>query len=282
MTRAPWAWASALTSAGSGASVKPAIVKLEGWTRRTTPRPALGQGRLEVRRARAIGRAHLDEPGAGPPDDVRDAHAAADLDELATRHDDPAAATGQPDGQGQRGRVVVGDVGVLGTGQRDQVVLGDPGPRAAPAGRPVQLQQQRLAGQGGHAIDDGGRPGRPPEVGVDEDTRGIDDRLHAGRGVAVQERDGVGRELLDGSLAARRPAAAPRSRSTAVRAWVVRAARSRAAVAGGSAPSTASTLGGRRRPDPSRAGVLDTAGPPWRERVGVEPTTPHVVRRHRC
>ena len=116
---------------------------------------ALGERRLEVGAPGAVGRPDLDEPRAGPPDDVGDPHAAADLDELPARDDDPAA-TGEPDRERQRGGVVVRDERVLGAGQRDEVVLGDAGARAAPAGRPVELEQQRVGRQLG------GRPSRPP------------------------------------------------------------------------------------------------------------------------
>ena len=64
---------------------------------------------------------------AGAPDDLGDPDAAADLDELAARHDDAAAAPGEADGEGERRRVVVRDERVLGAGQRDEVVLGERG-----------------------------------------------------------------------------------------------------------------------------------------------------------
>ena len=84
---------------------------------------ALGERRLEVLRPRPVRRPDLDQPRAGPPDDLGDADPAADLDELASRHDH-AAPTRETDGQRDRGGVVVRDERVLGAGQRDQVLLG--------------------------------------------------------------------------------------------------------------------------------------------------------------
>jgi hypothetical protein len=48
----------------------------------------------------------------------------------------------QPDGEREAGGVVVRDERVLGAGQGDQVLLGEPEPRATPAGRPVDLEEQ--------------------------------------------------------------------------------------------------------------------------------------------
>ena len=153
MTIAPWRWASSATAAGSGVSVKPAIVKFDGWTRRTTRARALGEGRLEVRGARAVGRPDLDQPGARAADDLGDAHAAADLDQLAARHDHAPAPPGEADRERDGGGVVVGDQRVLGPGQGDEVVLGDPSSGATPAGRAVQLEQEVRAGCGRRGLD---------------------------------------------------------------------------------------------------------------------------------
>ena len=63
---------------------------------------AVGERRLEVRDARAVRRPDLDQLRAGAPDDLGDPDAAADLDELAARDDDAAAAARQPDGERER------------------------------------------------------------------------------------------------------------------------------------------------------------------------------------
>ena len=93
-------------------------------------RPALGERRLEVGRARPVRRADLDQSRAGPPHDLRDPHAAADLDQLAARDRD-AATTGQSDRERQGGGVVDRDQRVLGAGERDEVGLR--GTEAGPA-----------------------------------------------------------------------------------------------------------------------------------------------------
>ena len=56
-------------------------------------RPTVLERRLEVGRPGAVGRPDLDQLRAGPADDVGDPDAAADLDELAARDDDPARPT---------------------------------------------------------------------------------------------------------------------------------------------------------------------------------------------
>ena len=91
ITIAPWRWAIAPARPASGVSVKPSWRKFDGWTRRTTRALPLASGRLEVRDPRPVRRPDLDQPRPGPPDDLRDPHAAADLDELAARHGHAAA-----------------------------------------------------------------------------------------------------------------------------------------------------------------------------------------------
>ena len=103
-------------------------------------RPAVGQRRLEVGGTRPVRRADLDEPRAGPPDDLRDPDAAADLDQLAARDGD-AAPAGEPDREREGRRVVDRDQRVLGAGQRDEVLLGAPG-TAAPR-RPASRSNSR-------------------------------------------------------------------------------------------------------------------------------------------
>ena len=117
-------------------------------------RPAVGERRLEVGGARPVRRPDLDQPRAGPPDDLRDPDAAADLDQLAARDRD-AVLAGQPDREDERRRVVDRDERVLGAGQRDEVVLGGAEPRAAPAGVPVELEQRVGPGGAGRRLDRG-------------------------------------------------------------------------------------------------------------------------------
>ena len=148
MTIAPWRWAISATSAGSGASVNPVIEKFDGMDAEDGLRAALGERRLEVGGAGAVRGADLDQLRAGPPDDLGDPDAAADLDELAARDDHPAA-TGQADRERERRGVVVGDERVLGAGQRDEVLLGGPDAGAAPAGLAVELEEEVASRQRG-------------------------------------------------------------------------------------------------------------------------------------
>ena len=99
------------------------------------PTEPIGERRLDVGGTGPVGRPDLDEPSAGAPDDLRDANAAADLDELAARHDDPATTPGQPDREGHGRGVVVGHERVRRAGQGDEVVLRDPGSGTTAAGR---------------------------------------------------------------------------------------------------------------------------------------------------
>ena len=72
-------------------------------------RPSPGRSPLVVGRARAIRRPDLDEPRAGARENVRDAEAVADLDQLAARHDDLAVLGERREREEHRGGVVVDD-----------------------------------------------------------------------------------------------------------------------------------------------------------------------------
>ena len=63
-----------------------------------------------------------DQPRSSPAHDLGDPDATADLEQLAARHRD-AAATGQPDGEREGGRVVDRDQRVLGARHRHEVRL---------------------------------------------------------------------------------------------------------------------------------------------------------------
>ncbi len=188
-TIAPCRWASSASAAGSGASTKPACAKFDGWTRRTAGARPSASGASKSDGARPVRRPDLDEPRAGPPDDLRDPHAAADLDELAARDDD-AAPAGQPDRERQGRRVVVRDERVLGAGQRDRG-----GPRPSGTGRrgarSSRSNSSSEIGRGSRvaALDrDLRRPRRPTEVRVEDDAGRVDDRGRAAPRVAKASR----------------------------------------------------------------------------------------------
>ena len=145
-----------------GSSTKPAWRKFERWTRRMSAAAALGERRLEVRRAGAVRRADLDEPGAGAPHDLGDAHAAPDLHELAAR-DEHAAAAREADRERQRGRVVVRDERIL---ARPSARRGAPPPRGSgsprrPVSRSSSSRTGSAAARAAASIAAAGHAARP-------------------------------------------------------------------------------------------------------------------------
>ena len=125
-----------------------------------------------------------------------DAHAAADLDQLAAAHRDPAA-TGQPDRERERRRVVRHHQPVLGARERDKMVLCAAISVAASAGRAIKLEEQGPRGGIGSCPDRGLRPRRTPEVRVHDHARSIE---HASRTRPTVERrepgEHVGTKIL--------------------------------------------------------------------------------------
>ena len=131
--------------AASGASVNPVWRKFEGWTRRTSrARPSASGASKSATRVRFVVPTSMSRR-PGPPDDLRDPDAAADLDQLAAADDHAAARPARPTASATRRRVVVRDERVLGAGQRDEVLLGRPEAGAAPAGLAVELEEQVVA-----------------------------------------------------------------------------------------------------------------------------------------
>ena len=126
MTIAPWRWASVGERRRVRRLGEPGHREVRGMDAEDDAGPAVRERRLEVGGPRPVRRPDLDQLRAGPPDDLGDPDAAADLDELAARDGDAAPPAGEPDGERQRRGVVVRDERVLGAGQRDEVLLGQP------------------------------------------------------------------------------------------------------------------------------------------------------------
>ena len=129
---------------------------------------------LVVREARLVRRPDLTQPGTGDFEDLREPETAADLHELAARHDDLAAGGHRPQGQDRRAGIVVHDRGGLGADQLPQ----DAGDRRRPppAQAVVEVEFQ-VAITGGDFRDRGDRLGSergPAEPGVEEHTGRVD------------------------------------------------------------------------------------------------------------
>ena len=276
-TIAPWRCASSARARGSGASTNPACVKLDGWTRRTTvARPSASGASKSAARVRFV-----------VPTSMRRAPARRIISGIRTpppistsspRETATPRLAGEPDREQQRRRVVDGDDRVLGAGERDQVCLGGPEPRPASPRVAVELEQGIAGGGAAGGLDGRRRPRRATEVRVEDHAGRVDDRRR-GR---PPDPSNASRRVRD--RLGERPASAVGGSPAAS------AARSAGDdVAGGSgkcrglelapnpparrtAASSRSTLGGRGR--------SDDIGPPWRERVGVEPTAPRRAPRH--
>ena len=234
--------------------------------------PSVLQRSFEIEASRAIRRSDLDELRARPADDVRDPDAAADLHEFPARDDDPTTAPGQADRQRESRSVVVGDVGILGPGQGDQVILRDASPRASPSRLTIQFQQEVVLGEGRSALGDGCRPRRPTQIRVDDHPGRVDDRLHPGAGEDLEASAGILREGIDGArrLACRdTPAflvddrACDGRQGSGIHDVGVDTQALDDGLHAGRSRSIGRWLGRQGRP-------------PWRERVGVEPTAPHL------
>ena len=124
----------------------------------------------------AIGRPDLDESGAGARHDVGHAESAADLDQLAARHDRLAAAGQGVEAEQHGGGVVVDDRGVFGAGQRaeqgpDMVVA-----FAAIARGEVELERHGVPHRRDGRLDRRLGEDRPPEIGVQHDAGQIEQR----------------------------------------------------------------------------------------------------------
>ncbi len=130
---------------------------------------------LVVVRARAVGRADLDEPRAGAREHVRDAEPVTDLDQLAARDEHLASFGERCEREQHRAGVVVDDDRRLGAGQptqdRGHVVL-------AGATRPfrhVVLEVRVAATDLEHPLERAGGEWGPAEVRVHDHTGGVDD-----------------------------------------------------------------------------------------------------------
>ncbi len=128
-----------------------------------------------------VRRAHLDQPGTRLGDDLRDAKAPADLDQLPARDDDRPPRAGQGgSGQKHRGGPVVDHHGGLGTGQLAQQRLDVIVAAAALAAVEVQFEVAVAAGDPGHGrLRARGERGAA-EVRVHDHPGGVENRAQRG------------------------------------------------------------------------------------------------------
>jgi hypothetical protein len=101
--------------------------------------------RLGVVRGGAVGGADLDQLGAGATHDLRHPEGAADLDQLAARHNRRATLGECVQHQEHGGGVVVDDGGVLGACQLTQEIAQNIVAIAAPAGAESVFERYGVA-----------------------------------------------------------------------------------------------------------------------------------------
>ena len=168
----------------------------------------LGRDRaLVVGGRRAVRRAHLDQAGAARGEDVGDAEAVADLDQLAARDEHVAARGERAQHEHQRGGVVGDGEPGLGAGQRGDQRRDGVLARAAAARREVELEVGVAAGDG---VGRGQRLAgerRAAEVGVDDHAGGVHDRPQVRR-LAVERLAAA----IAAATASRSPPASPSRR----------------------------------------------------------------------
>ena len=102
---------------------------------------------LVVRRARAVGRSHLDHSRSGQAHHVGHPEGTSDLDELAAGDDDLLAFAQRGERQQNGGRVVVDDQSRLATEQRGQQARDQPGTLASFPGLEVELEVAVAGGE---------------------------------------------------------------------------------------------------------------------------------------
>jgi len=145
---------------------------------------ALADGSLVVARMSAVGGADLDEIHPRALDDVRNPKRAANFDQLAPRDDDfPIPREGVERQQDGRSIVVDRERG-RSFGEEREFRTHPREPVAAPAGFEIELEVRVTRGGSLDRLDGTGRQGRSAQIGVERDSRGVDDsgRLAAAQG----------------------------------------------------------------------------------------------------
>ena len=154
--------------------MNPAIVKFEGWTRRTArARPsASGASKSAVRvrfvvptsMSRAPARRTMSGMRTPPP-----------ISTSSPRDTTTPPRPTRPTASARAAALLFVTKRVLGPGQGDEVILRDARPRAAPPGAAIHLEQEVARGRVRRGTGDRGCPRRPAEVRMDDDAGRVDD-----------------------------------------------------------------------------------------------------------
>src|SRR5256886_2575314 len=153
----------------------------------------LSDRRGVVARVRAVRGADLDELRSGPPQDVGNAEATTDLDELATRDDDLLAGRKCREREQDGGGVVVHDAGVLRAGEVGEQSRRVTVPLAALPGGKVELHAHRARGLGDRG-EGARRERRPTEVRPEDHAGRVEDTAERASSALVEERAGLAGE----------------------------------------------------------------------------------------
>ena len=135
--------------------------------------PLADRGRV-IARVRAVRRAHLDELRSRATEHIRNAEAAADLDQLAARHDDLLARGKRGESEEDRRGVVVHHDRVLRRCEVGEEASGVSVAFAALSGDEVVLDAYGAGGRG-DCRERSRRERRAPEVRLQDDSRRVDD-----------------------------------------------------------------------------------------------------------
>ena len=153
---------------------------------------ALAQRRRVVAQPRAVRGADLDQQRAGLSDHLRDAKAAADLDELPARDDDLAPRPRQcRGGQEHGGGAVVDREPGLRAGHLAQQTLDVRVARAPLAGGEIELEVRVALGRRRHRGAGARRQRSAPEVRVHHHARGVEHAAQRGLEPLARPRDEV-------------------------------------------------------------------------------------------
>ena len=166
-------------------------------------RGLFAERRRIVLEVRAVGGSDLDQPRAGARHDVGHAEGAADLDQFAARDDRFATLRERVEHEQNRGRVVVDDRRILRPAELAQQAADQDVALAAPAGVEIELERNRLSHRSDRGLDRRVGERRAPEIGVQHDAGQVEYRPHPRLRLAIETRQGGGRDMVGVDLRSR-------------------------------------------------------------------------------